>query len=136
AIPYVGRYGCAHDALHMGGKGLSKRLYPAFRAARALCASVFPLAFLQECRYVLRRRHQVAPELLRKRPDELRDLLPYQARHEPLEPVGIELVQEVQRHGRGHPVQGMPRLEAVVELEIDARDAHAFGELFLRDTRG
>ena len=82
---------------------------------------------------MLRRRNQVPPELLGQRLEELRHLLPDQPRHQPLEWLRLELVEQVQRRRHCHPVERMPRLEAVRELQRDAARLDAVGELGLGD---
>src|SRR5687768_6831142 len=82
---------------------------------------------------MLCRWNHVPPQLLRQGLEERRNLLPDQARHEPIELLRLQLIEEMQGRRRGYSVEHMPWLEAVGKLQVDASGADALRELRFRD---
>ena len=80
--------------------------------------------------------HANAADLLRQCLNQQLDFFAQHTGHEPFERRRVQAVEDGQRHGHGHAVERMVRLEAVGKFELAVCGLPEFWELFFGNVRG
>ncbi|MQM36936.1 hypothetical protein KBTX_00925 [wastewater metagenome] len=108
-VPGVQRYGDPGHALELAAQDLRERALPRRDAVQHRAGEV-------------RRRHEVLAQRLGQGPDQGGGLLLHQAGDQPLQAVGVELVERGHGHDHGDAVVVVARLELVGERQLHTVD--------------